>query len=260
MPTAVQHAKDLLPDVRLEPTQRRIRAVVDNHTVADSTAAFVLFERNHLPVYYFPRTDLVEEHLLPSDHHTDCPRKGTASYFHLRVGDRIIENAVWYYPEPLEHLPELAGLAALYWGRVDHWLEEDDEVFKHARDPYHRVDVLRSSRHVQVIVNGAVVAETNRPSLLFETGLPTRFYIPAADVRMELLRPTQTSSVCPYKGTARYWSVTVGDVTLPDAAWSYPTPIPECPKIEGLVCFFDERVEAIVVDGVVQPKPRTPWS
>jgi len=260
MPSGIQYAKDLLPDVRLEPTSRRIRATVGDETVADTTAAYVLFERDHLPVYYLPRTALCEQFLVESDHHTVCPRKGTASYFHLKVGDRLIENAVWYYPEPLEHLPELADLVALYWDKVDHWYEEDEEVFKHARDPYHRVDALRSSRHVQVVVNGEIVADTTRPTLLFETTLPTRYYIPKDDVRTDLLTPTSMASVCPYKGTASYWSLTVGDRTIADAVWSYPHPIAQCPGVEGLLCFFDERVDEIIVDGVKQPRPTTPWS
>ena len=197
MPTGILFAKDLLPDIRLEPTARRIRAVVTDgagveQILADTTDAYVLFERDHLPTYYLPHTALCEGMLLESDHHTFCPRKGTASYFHVQVGDRLIENAIWYYPEPTEHVPELADLVALYWDRVDHWFEEDEEVFKHARDPYHRVDALRSSRHVQIVLGGEIVADTTNPTLLFETGLPTRYYIPEGDVRRELLtRPTR---------------------------------------------------------------------
>jgi uncharacterized protein (DUF427 family) len=260
MSTAIHRANDLLPDVRLEPTARRIRAVVGDETVIDTIDGYVLFERDHLPTYYVPRRALRDDLVVDSDHHSFCPRKGTASYYHLRIGDRLIENAVWYYPEPLEHLPELAGLVALYWNKVDQWLEEDEEVFKHARDPYHRVDVLRSSRHVQIVVNGEIVADTTRPTLLFETTLPTRFYIPSGDVRTDLLQPTDTTSVCPYKGTATYWSLTVGDRTVADAAWTYVHPIAECPRVENLICFFDERVDDVIVDGVKQERPTTPWS
>lgn len=157
-------------------------------------------------------------------------------------------------------MPELSGLVLFYWDRVDHWYEEDEEVFKHARDPYHRVDALQSSRHVQVVVNGEIVADTKRPVLLFETGLPTRYYIPATDVRTDLLTATDTASVCPYKGTATYWSLTVGDRTIADAVWNYPHPVAQVPTIAGLLCFFDERVDHVIVDGVEQPTPVTPWS
>ncbi len=265
MPTGILLAKDLLPDIRLEPTARRIRAVVTDgagveQILADTTDAYVLFERDHLPTYYLPHSALCEGMLLESDHHTFCPRKGTASYFHVQVGDRLIENAIWYYPEPMEHVPELADLVALYWDRVDHWFEEDEEVFKHARDPYHRVDALRSSRHVQIVLGGEIVADTTNPTLLFETGLPTRYYIPEGDVRRELLTPTDTTSVCPYKGTASYWSLTVGNHTVTDVVWSYPQPIAQCPTIAGLLCFFDEHIDAVIVDGATQPVPVTPWS
>ncbi len=260
MSTAVQHANDLLPDVRLEPTARRIRALINDETVADTIDAFVLFERDHLPAYYLPRAALRDELLVESDHHTFCPRKGTASYHHVQVGDRLVENAIWYYPEPLDHLPELSGLVSFYWDRVDHWFEEDEEVFEHARDPYHRVDALQSSRHVQIVVDGRVVADTKRPVLLFETGLPTRYYIPATDVRTDLLTANDSASVCPYKGTATYWSLTVGDRTIADAVWSYPNPVAQVPTIAGLLCFFDERIDHVIVDGVEQSTPVTPWS
>ena len=142
---------------------------------------------------------------------------------------------------------------------MDGWFEEDDELYKHARDPYKRIDVLNSSRHVKVEIDGVVVAETTRPRLLFETGMPTRYYIPAADVRMEFLTATDAHSVCPYKGTASYWSVTVNGETYDDLVWGYPTPIPECPKIAGLLCFYNEKVD-LTVDGELQEHPQTLWS
>jgi len=166
---------------------------------------------------------------------------------------------VWSYEQPLAGREDIAGLRAFYWRKVDAWFEEDDEIFVHAKDPYSRVDVLNSSRHVVVAIDGEVLADTVRPRLLFETGLPTRYYIPKADVRMDLLTPTDTSTQCPYKGVAEYWSARVGDEEHDDIAWSYPFPIPECPKIEGLVCFFNERTD-ITVDGELQPRPRTAWS
>src|SRR5262245_21765606 len=125
---------------------------------------------------------------------------------------------------------------------MDAWYEEDDEIFVHPRDPHHRVDVLHSSRHVQVVALGEMVADSRRPSLLFETGLPTRYYIPRADVRMSLLVPSDSHTQCPYKGIASYYSVRVGNRLARDLAWTYRFPIPECPKIEDLVCFYNEQV------------------
>jgi uncharacterized protein (DUF427 family) len=175
------------------------------------------------------------------------------------VGDRRAQDAVWAYPTPIDSVAELKDYIAFSWNAVDAWYEEDDEVFVHARDPYHRVDVLNSSRHVEVRVNGVLVADTSRPRLLFETGLPVRYYISKLDVRMDLLTPTATRTRCPYKGEAVYWSVQAGDEAFADIVWSYPYPIPEIPKIENLLAFYNEKVD-IAVDGVPQDRPVTKWS
>ena len=145
------------------------------------------------------------------------------------------------------------------WNLMDAWYEEDDEVFVHPRDPNHRVDVLNSSRHVKIKVDGELVAETGRPRLLFETDLPVRYYFPRLDVRMDLLEPTDSVSRCPYKGVASYWSVRAGGKVHKDIAWSYKSPIPECPKIENLIAFYNEKVD-IEVDGRAVERPMTPWS
>ena len=162
--------------VRLEPNHRRVRVFFGGEAVADSSTTLYLFETGHLPVYYFPRTDVRFDLLEPTSHRTHCPYKGDASYYTVVAGGLRHENAVWAYPDPIDSVPELRDYVAFYWDRADAWYEEDDEVFKHPRDPYHRVDVLNSSRHVQVVVGGVVVAESRRPRLLFETGLPVRYY------------------------------------------------------------------------------------
>lgn len=118
---------------------------------------------------------------------------------------------------------------------------------------------MRSSRHVGVFANGVVVADSHRPLLLFETGLPVRYYLPKLDVRAELLTVTSTRTRCPYKGEAIYWSVDIDEMHLEDVVWSYPAPIPEIPKIENLLSFFNEKVD-IEVDGEIQARPRTAWS
>jgi uncharacterized protein (DUF427 family) len=245
--------------VRVEPTVKRIRGMLAGETVVDSRRALILFEQGHLPVYYFPLEDVRQDLVEPSERHTSCPRKGEASYWSVRVGDRVAQNAVWRYPEPIESCPDISGHVAFYWDSLDSWWEEDDEVFRHARDPYHRVDVLRSSRHVVVQLDGITVAETHRPLLLLETGLPPRWYIPRADVRFDLLTPTDLTTTCPYKGQASYVSATIDGVEHRNIAWSYVTPIPECPKIEQAVCFFNERVD-LTVDGEPQDRPETHWS
>jgi uncharacterized protein (DUF427 family) len=250
------------PDYRIafERSPRRVRVKLSGETIADSTNAYLLLETRHLPVYYFPRADVRLDLMTPTDNHTFCPYKGTASYWTIKVGDRVAENAVWGYPEPFDEIAAINDFVAFYWDRVDAWYEEDEEIFVHPRDPYKRVDVLQSSRPVRVIVGGATVAETRRARFLFETRLPTRYYIPPEDVRMDLLAPSDKTTACPYKGRARYYSVKVGDTRFEDLVWCYPEPIPECAKIRGYLSFFNERVDAILVDGVSQPRPLTPWS
>jgi uncharacterized protein (DUF427 family) len=243
----------------LEDTPRRVRVVFNGETIADSRRAKLLHEAGHLPVYYFPREDVRWERLEESDHTTHCPFKGDASYWSVRVGERVAENAVWGYPEPIGSCPPIAGYLAFYWRKMDHWYEEDEEVFVHPRDPYHRVDVLESSRHVKVTVNGEVVAETDRPKILFETGLPPRYYIPPEDVREDVLAASEKTTQCPYKGIASYYSVEAGGKRVEDLVWCYPEPIPEAPKIKGLLCFFNEKVD-LEVDGEEQGRPRTQWS
>ena len=195
-----------------------------------------------------------------TDRTTHCPRKGDAEYWSIVVGDRRIENTVWGYPVPLEGTADLSAYVAFYWNKVDNWFEEDEEVFVHAHDPYKRVDALRSSRHVEVRVNGETLADTTRPVLLFETSLPTRYYIPKFDVRLDLLRPSANTTACPYKGTANYFSVSVpGTEVVENVAWVYRTPIPQVPTIENHLCFFNERVD-LLVDGELQERPTTAWS
>lgn len=255
-------APSLTPEdpIRFEPSPRRVRVLFGGAPIADSRRVRLMREHGHLPVYYFPTEDVRMDLLEPTEHSTHCPRKGQASYWTVRVGDRVAENAVWGYQDPLPDREELQGYVAFYWNKMDSWFEEDEEIFVHPRDPYKRVDVLHSSRHVRVVVAGETVAETRRPRLLFETGLPTRYYIPKVDVRMDLLTPTDTRTRCPYKGEAVYWTAKIGEKEYDDIVWSYPAPIPECPKIEGLMCFFNERVDEIVVDGERQEVPMTQWS
>ena len=198
--------------------------------------------------------------MATTDHHTVCPYKGRASYWTIRVGNQVSENAVWGYPDPYDEVPALKDFVAFYWDRVDGWFEEDEEIFVHPRDPYKRVDVIASSREVRIIVGGETIAETRRARFLFETRLPTRYYIPPGDVRMDLLVPSDKVTACPYKGTARYWSVRIGDRVFPDIVWKLPDPISECPKIKGHLAFSNEHVDEILVDGVAVPRPVTAWS
>jgi uncharacterized protein (DUF427 family) len=243
--------------VHVELSPRRVRAFFDNQLLADSQRVLLVWETKRPPVYWFPTADVRMDLLERKE-----PATGAASgnvRWRSNTGGRVADNLAWSYPEPSDELAVLEGHIAFYWNAVDAWYEEDEEVFVHPRDPYTRVDTVHSSRHVRVEVDGQVVAETNRPLLLFETGLPTRYYIPKLDVRMDLLEATDTVTHCPYKGAAAYWSLRVGDKTYADFVWSYPRPIPEIPKIENLLCFYNEKVD-LFVDGEKQVRPVTPFS
>jgi len=189
---------------RWEDSRRRVRVIFNGVTVADSKRVMLLHEAGHLPVFYFPMEDVRMDVMEETEHSTHSPLKGDASYWTIRVGDRVAENAAWSYLHPLPEGPEIKGYMAFYWDQMDAWYEEDEQVFAHARDPYKRVDVLPSSRHVRVVLGGVTIADTHQPRLLIETGLPTRYYIPEQDVRLELLEPTETTTRCPYKGQASY--------------------------------------------------------
>jgi uncharacterized protein (DUF427 family) len=217
---------------------RRLRALVGDHVVLDTLGAKLLHETGHLPVPYVPLDDFDAELLDRTDHTTHCPFKGDASYWSVRAGDSVVENAVWAYEDPLPEASWLKGYGALYWDKATAWFAEEERVFAHLRDPFHRVDVLDSSRPVTVRTNGRVVARSERPKLLFETGVPTRAYVPRADVVPGALGDSENRSVCPYKGQSRYLSVD----GVADAAWTYDAPLPDAIKVQGHVCFDDERV------------------
>ena len=235
--------------VHVEPSPRRVRVEFAGTIIADSTAPLLVLETGHLPVYYFPLADMRRDALVESDHRTHCPYKGEARYWHLQFGGRHVENAVWAYPQPIPAAAALAGHAAFYWDKVDRWFEEDEEVIRHPRDPYHRVDVVPSGRTVEAVLAGEAIARSARALFVFETGMPVRYYMPRSDVRMDLLVESPTRTQCPYKGTARYWSARIGGTTVPDIAWSYEEPLPECPRIAGRISFYSEKLEQLHVDG-----------
>lgn len=245
--------------IYFEDFQRRMRASFAGETIVDSRRAKLLHEHGHLPMLYFPEAEVRMDLLEPTDHSTHCPFKGDASYWSVRVGDRVAENAVWGYPEPLEDAPPLKGYLAFYWPQMDEWLEEDEPALGHARDPYHRVDVLDTSRHVKVSVGGEQVADTRRAKALFETGLPPRWYIPPEDVRSDVLVASDKHSTCAYKGIASYHSVRTADGQEDDVVWSYPEPRREVEPLRDHLAFLNERVD-IEVDGELQERPETPWS
>jgi uncharacterized protein (DUF427 family) len=236
--------------LRIEPTAKRIRAWVDGELLVDTTRALLVWESPHFPQYYLPRADVRTDLLVPSEKTAHSPSRGEAVYYGIRTGAGVAPDVAWEYPDsPIEAIREHIRVE---WEAADRWFEEDELVHTHPRSPYTRIDALPSSRHVQVFAEGddgdVLVADTHRPTLLFETGLSTRYYVPLADVRQDLLVPSPTTSTCPYKGTASYWSLQVGGRLHEDVVWTYPAPLPESVRIAGLACFYDERVR-VVVDG-----------
>ncbi len=255
-PIELQQAAERRPAV--EPTPRWIRVRFAGQVIADSRRALLLtqYGPDRLPTYYFPQTDVQMDALIDSP---SASPEGEVSWKSVQIGGKVEADAAWIVLRPPSPLTSLATYVSFAWEKMDGWYEEEEEIFVHARDPHKRVDVLCSSRHVRVVIGDTTVAETGRPHLLFETTLPTRYYIPSEDVRIELLEPTDFKTRCPYKGIASYWNAKVGAHLARNVVWSYPNPIPECAKIKGLLSFFNEHVD-IYVDGRLQPRPRTPWS
>lgn len=242
--------------VRVESSAKRVRAYAAGEVVADTTRPRLVWELPYFPTYYLPAEDVRAE-LKPTGRTKHSGSRGEGEVLDVVTARGTLEGAARRYPtSPVE---ELRGLVRLEWGAMDEWLEEDEPVYTHPRDPYKRIDVLASSRHVRVVVDGVTVAESTQPRILFETGLPPRYYLPLTDLRLDLLRPSATRTHCPYKGTAGYWSVEVGDRVHEDFVWTYRTPLPESQKIAGLACFYNERVD-LYVDGELQERPRTHFS
>jgi uncharacterized protein (DUF427 family) len=213
----------------------------------------------HFPAYYFPLADVRQDLLKESSRTVEHPGLGRARYWSLEAGGKTAVDSAWGFPEPEAQAEALKDHVTFRWSDMDAWFEEDDEVFVHPRDPYKRVDVLHSSRQVRVVVDGVTVAESRQPRLLFETHLPTRYYLPKLDLNLELLTPSETHTRCPYKGVASYYDLTVNGKVYKDFVWYYPAPIPETPKIENLLCFYNEKVD-LYVDGELQERPHSPFS
>ena len=250
------------PDYRvdIEACPRRVRVQFGDTMIADSTNVLVILESKHVPVYYFPRSDVDQSTLEPSELTTFCPFKGEASYWSVAGDGNLGENAVWSYLDPFEEVLPLKGYMAFYWNKADHWYEEDEKIFVHPRDPHKRVDAVPSRRPVEIVLGGEKVARSEDAVFVFETGMPTRYYLPASDVRMALLTKSPSSTRCPYKGVAEYWSAEINGTRFDDIVWSYPDPIAECPKIKGLLCFYNENVDEILVDGAPIDRAETKWS
>ena len=244
------------PRVRVELNPKWIRGTYNGHVIVDSRDSRFVWEIPYYPAWYFP-LDSINGELVANGGTLRSPSRGEGTRYDLLVDGVTIPDAAWrHLDSPVE---ELRDLVRIEWGALNSWFEEDVEVFVHPRSLEVRVDALASSRHVRVLVDGEVVADSTRSTVLYETGRPARYYLPKSDVRMDLLIATDSSSACPYKGWAEYWSVFTGGSTHEDLAWGYRTPLPESAAIAGLVCFYNEKVD-IEIDGVAIERPKTQFS
>lgn len=238
-----------MSEVRVEQSPKRVRAMFNGQWVADSHPLLV-WEFPYYPTYYFSNEDVADELLTANSAGVHHELLGDGSAFDVAVGDRSGENAAVRYPD--SPITAIRGATRLDWAAMDHWFEEDEEVYVHARSPYHRIDTLSSNRHIRVEIDGVTLADSHNATFLFETGLPTRYYLPKSDVRMDLLTPTTLETGCPYKGNASYWSYGDHD----NIVWGYSFPVAESAKIAGLVCFYNEKVDTYV-DGEPERRPVT---
>jgi uncharacterized protein (DUF427 family) len=244
----------LTPINHVEPVPRRIRATLAAETVFDTTRALYVWEWPNYPQFYIPAAD-VRADLLMDEGRTEQTARGPALIYGLRAGDKVRSAAVRWLAESA--IDGLADMLRFKWAALDAWYEEDEQVFVHPRDPYTRVDSLRSTRHVRVELDGLVLAESDSPVMVFETGLPTRYYLNRTDLNMAHLVDSDSVSVCPYKGTtSRYWSVRTSERVYPDLAWAYDFPTRDLLPIAGMVAFYNEKVD-IWLDGHLLDRPTT---
>lgn len=234
-----------------DPFPRRVRAVFAGATLLDTVHGMLLHETGRLPQLYVPQTEMSGHRLRPTHTRIDCPVKGTAHFHSVAVEDRVAEDAVWSHPDPPAGARWLRGYHGVSFDAMDSWFDEAAQVYGHLRDPYHRVDTRATDRRVRVTLGSRVLAESDRPVLLSETGLSNRLYIPAADVCADELTPSATSTVCPYKGTADYMDV--GDVT--DVAWRYREPLSDAAGVAGVAGYwsFDDTKVAVLADSRSAP-------
>jgi len=239
-----------LPDSVLywEEFPKRMRVIFNDEIIVDSREAKALHETGQFMVLYFPRRDVKMELLNATDHQTKCPHKGTASYWSVQVDKREAKNAVWSYEDPKDSVPFIRNYMAFYYNKMDDWFEDDEKVYEHLRNPYHGFEILPASNEVIVHSGEEVIAETSEPLILYETGLPPRYYMHPDEVKTEMLGQSEYITHCPYKGNSRHWHLKVNGETIDDAAWSMAKPIGEAKKIADYLCFYPNKVQ-VEVDG-----------
>jgi len=251
----VNHYPAMIAEVNhVEPVARRIRAFLGGQKVLDTTVARYVWEWPYYPQYYIPLADVHRDLLIPEGHSQQTGR-GVAELHGLKAGEVHRPRAARLFTE--SPVPGLSGTVRFDWEALDAWFEEDEQVFVHPRSPYVRVDALRSNRPVRIELDGMVLADSQSPVMVFETALPTRYYVGRTDVSFEHLAPTGTVTACPYKGTTSgYWSVRAGDTIHKDLAWAYDFPTRQLLPIVGMIAFYNEKVD-IFLDGQLLERPQT---
>ena len=246
--------------MRTENSEKWVRAMVGATSVVDSKAPLLFWEQKFpVPAYAFDPADVRMDLVVPARNPVAegpsfyLPKGPVSAWFDVHAEGRVLENAAWIRDDPA-----LEGRIVFSWApeAFDQWLEEEETVHSHPRDPHKRVEALPSSRHVQISLDGVLLADSHDPVLLFETYLPTRYYLPEQDVFLDRLHPGENHSHCPYKGFAdTYWDA----VGTPSVAWSYPNPYPAVARIKGRIAFYNESVD-ITLDGIQLPRPRSIFS
>jgi uncharacterized protein (DUF427 family) len=256
-----EHGRDYpatIADIdHVEPVPRRVRGILGRQVVFDTTRALYVWEAPYYPQFYIPLADVAPGVLVDEDHPQKLKR-GTARRHALKVGDIERPAAARVYGQ--DAISPVVDHVRFEWDALDGWYEEEEQIFVHPRSPYTRVDALRSTRHIRIGLDGVTLAESSSPVLLFETGLPTRYYVNRTDVDFTHLEHSDTVTACPYKGrTTDYWSARIGGAVHSDLAWGYDFPTPAVAAIAGLVAFYNEKVD-IVLDGRELPRPTSRYS
>lgn len=228
-----------------EPLRRRMSVELGGRRIVTSDEAVLVFEPDRYPVAYFPLSDVEAGALETTDRVTQHALLGPTHWFTVGGGGgRRAPRGAWQHVAPPPFAAMLRDTVAFAWRGMDAFYEEDERILGHAADPYHRIDVRTTSRHLTVHAGERLVAETDAPLVLYESGFAPRWYVPSADVHAPAIARVEHQTFCPYKGIASYYDVE----GVERAAWSYRAPIDEMARIAQLISFEPDRV-TVTIDG-----------
>ncbi|WP_205746762.1 DUF427 domain-containing protein [Duganella callida] len=228
-----------------------MRVELAGEWIADSEEVILLHEPGRYPVAYFPISSISSTALIPEERKTQHKDLGETSWFTVSVGGKESRHAAWQHTGLPEHASILDGFVAFAWRAMDGFYEEDERIFGHAADPYHRIDIRQTSRHLVVQDSGQTIAETRRPLVLYESGFAPRWYVPRADVDESFLRMVEGQTFCPYKGLASYYDI--GE--RHKAAWSYQEAWPEAARISDYISFEADKIDVFIDEKKLDLEP-----